>query len=231
MTYSVEEAADILGVSKSKIYDSVRNGELRGVQVGRRVVMPCDVLEKLVGALSIGEPREPREGAPARSAGGTELNAVYVTGRIARQPALRVSRTGMAVCTLRLAVSRRRRDGEPRSPLHVDVVAFGTVAEAAGGHGDGEHVTVIGRLGRAGVDVERRRAAHRRGDRGRRDPASPSARARNTAMTVREERAPTALLPRPAGISAANRGPSPTGARRGCRPCSPALRSRQPAVL
>ena len=145
MTYSVEEAAAILGVSKSKIYDSVRNGEVRGVQVGRRVV-PCDVLEKLVGALSIGEPREPREGAPGGD-GGTELNAVYVTGRIAREPALRVSRTGMAVCTLRLAVSRRRRDGEPRSPLHVDVVAFGTVAEAVGGHGDGDHVTVIGRLG------------------------------------------------------------------------------------
>ena len=95
MTYSVEDAAAILGVSKSKIYDSVRNGELRGVQVGRRVVVPCDVLEKLVGALSIGEPREPRERAPGGDA-GTELNAVYVTGRIAREPALRASRTGMA---------------------------------------------------------------------------------------------------------------------------------------
>lgn len=146
MTYSVEEAAAILGVSKSKIYDSVRNGELRGVQVGRRVVVPCDALEKLVGPLSIGEPREPSEGAPSGD-GGTELNAVSVTGRIARQPALRVSRTGIAVCTLRLAVSRRRRDGGPRSPLHVDVVAFGTVAEAAGGHGDGDHVTILGRLG------------------------------------------------------------------------------------
>jgi single-strand DNA-binding protein len=142
MTYSVEEAAAILGVSKSKIYGSVRNGELRGVQVGRRVVVPCDAVEKLLGPRSTGE----LEPAPSGDA-GTELNAVHVTGRIARQPALRMSRTGMAVCTLRLALSRRRRDGEPRSPLQVDVVAFGSVAEAAGAHGGGDHVTVFGRLG------------------------------------------------------------------------------------
>jgi single-strand DNA-binding protein len=146
MTYSVEEAAAILGVSKSKIYDSVRNGELRGVQVGRRVVVPCDALETLMAPSIGGESRESSEGAPSRD-GGTELNAVSLSGRIARQPALRVSRTGIAVCTLRLAVSRRRRDGGPRSPLHVDVVAFGAVAEAAGGHRDGDQVTILGRLG------------------------------------------------------------------------------------
>ena len=44
-TYSVEEAAAVLGMSKSKVYTSVRNGELRGVQLGRRVVIPCDLLE------------------------------------------------------------------------------------------------------------------------------------------------------------------------------------------
>lgn len=49
MTYSVEEAAAVLGMSKSKLYDSVRNGELRGVQLGRRVVIPSDALEALVG--------------------------------------------------------------------------------------------------------------------------------------------------------------------------------------
>jgi excisionase family DNA binding protein len=44
MTYCVEEAATVLGVSTSKISDSVRNGELRAVQLGRRVVIPSDVL-------------------------------------------------------------------------------------------------------------------------------------------------------------------------------------------
>src|SRR5688500_11153025 len=55
MTYSVDEAAAILGVSKSKIYDSVRSGELRGVQVGRRVVIPCETLKELLGSLSVGQ--------------------------------------------------------------------------------------------------------------------------------------------------------------------------------
>lgn len=153
MTYSVDEAAAILGVSKSKIYDSVRNGELRAVQVGRRVVIPCDVLEELLAPLSIGQHADPREGVPAASddppadPGGRDLNAVYLTGTIARLPELRRSRTGVAVCTLRLAVSRCRRDGQPRGPLHIDVVAFETAAEAAAEHGDGDHVTIIGRLG------------------------------------------------------------------------------------
>lgn len=153
MTFSVEEAAAILGVSKSKIYDSVRSGELRGVQVGRRVVIPCDVLEELLGSLSIGQHDDPRDGVPAATdgpsaaPGGRDLNAVYLTGTIARQPELRTSRTGVAVCTLRLAVSRCRRDGQPRGPLHIDVVTFETAAEAAAEHGDGDHVTIIGRLG------------------------------------------------------------------------------------
>jgi single-strand DNA-binding protein len=153
MTYSVDEAAAILGVSKSKIYDSVRSGELRGVQVGRRVVIPCETLKELLGSLSVGQHGDPREGVPAPSNGpqaaprGADLNAVYLAGTIARPPELRTSRTGVAVCTLRLAVSRRRRDGQPRRPLHIDVVAFEAAAEAAAEYGDGDHVTVIGRLG------------------------------------------------------------------------------------
>ncbi|MCA1845266.1 MAG: single-stranded DNA-binding protein [Actinobacteria bacterium] len=134
------------------MYDSVRNGEIRGVQVGRRIVIPCDVLEELLG-LQPGQPSQLHEGVtasmggPPTASGGSDLNAVYLTGTIARRPELRMSRTGVAVCTLRLAVSRRRRDGQPRSPLHVDVVAFETAAEAAAGYSDGHHVTVIGRLG------------------------------------------------------------------------------------
>ncbi|MEW6477653.1 MAG: single-stranded DNA-binding protein [Actinomycetota bacterium] len=152
MTYSADEAAAILGVSKWKIYDSVRNGELRGVQVGRRVVIPCHVLEELLAPPPIGQHGGSRDGGPAPTegapvSGGTDLNAVYLTGTIARQPELRMSRAGVAVCTLRLAVSRRRRDGQPRGPLHIEVVAFETAAEAAAGYGDGDHVTVIGRLG------------------------------------------------------------------------------------
>lgn len=153
MTYSVDEAAAILGVSKSKIYESVRSGELRGVHVGRRVVIPCDTLEELLGPLPVGQHGDPREGVPAPSDGpqaipnGTDLNVVYLTGTIARQPELRMSRTGLAICTLPLAVSRHRRDGQQRRPLHIDVVSFEAAAEAAAEYTAGDHVTVVGRLG------------------------------------------------------------------------------------
>jgi len=153
MTYSVDEASAILGVSKSKLYESLRRGELRGVQIGRRVVIPCDVLEELIGPLA-GEERsspEPVRETPSEDPlggnGGTELNAVHLSGRIVRRPDLRISRTGRPVGTLQLAVPRRRRDGEPRGSLHVDVVTFGHVAEGAAQLAGGEYVTVRGRLG------------------------------------------------------------------------------------
>lgn len=154
MTYSVEEAAIVLGVSTSKIYDSVRNGELRGVQLGRRVVIPSDVLEALVGPLGSGDRQDssPEETAPraeyrSLDRRGAQMNAVQLTGTIVREPELRLSRTGLEVCTLQLAVPRRRRDGQPRGALHVDVVTFGAVAEAVSELAHGRHVAVSGRLG------------------------------------------------------------------------------------
>ena len=154
MTYSVEEAAIVLGVSTSKIYDSVRNGELRGVQLGRRVVIPSDVLEALVGPLGTADGTNPSTGqtdpqGEPRSAGrkGAEMNSVSLAGTIAREPELRLSRTGLEVCTLQLAIPRRRRDGQERGDLHVDVVTFGAVAEAASALDRGHHVVVNGRLG------------------------------------------------------------------------------------
>ena len=153
MTYSVDEASAILGVSKSKLYESLRSGELRGVQIGRRVVIPCDVLEELIGPLAVGEPSSPKavpetcSGEPLGGNGETELNSVRLSGRVVRRPELRMSRTGLSVGTLQLAVPRRRRDGEPRGALHVDVVTFGHVAEAGAQLVGGENVTVRGRLG------------------------------------------------------------------------------------
>jgi single stranded DNA-binding protein len=75
------------------------------------------------------------------------MNAVHLSGTIVPEPQLRLSRTGLEVCTLQLAVPRRRRDGEPRGALHVDVVTFGAVAEAAGDLARSQHVAVSGRLG------------------------------------------------------------------------------------
>lgn len=90
MTYSVEEAAAVLGMSKSTVYDSIRNGELRGVQLGRRVVIPCDALEALVGPIdSTADPSaselrsaESRPNGSLSNQGGAEVNAVHLTGTL-----------------------------------------------------------------------------------------------------------------------------------------------------
>ena len=158
VTYSVEEAAALLGVSKSKVYDSVRSGELRGVQLGRRVVIPFDVLEALLGVLpppeddGRDEPERPvRVLAPScpsvAELRGNEMNAVHLIGSVVRDPELRYSKKGMQVCLLQLAVPRRRRDGKDRGALQVDVVTFGSLAEVTSGVGRGSQVAVSGHLG------------------------------------------------------------------------------------
>jgi excisionase family DNA binding protein len=49
-TYNVAEVADLLGVSRSSLYASIRRGELRGLQFGRRVVIPVSVVEKMLAS-------------------------------------------------------------------------------------------------------------------------------------------------------------------------------------
>ncbi|MDP9388109.1 MAG: helix-turn-helix domain-containing protein [Actinomycetota bacterium] len=48
LTLSVEEAAHLLGISRALAYLLVRRGELPGLQLGRRVVVPKRALEELV---------------------------------------------------------------------------------------------------------------------------------------------------------------------------------------
>ena len=47
-TYTVTEAAAILGISRAKAYDCVRRGELRTLSFGRRIVVPAVVIEELL---------------------------------------------------------------------------------------------------------------------------------------------------------------------------------------
>lgn len=150
MTYSVEEAATVLGVSRSKLYESLRKGELRGVQVGRRVVIPCDVLEGLIGGVAPENSHGLPGGLQARAPGGrsvSETNSVRLAGTIARPPQLHLSRSQLEVCVLDVAVGRRRRDGE-QAPFSVDVVTFGAMARHAVSLAVGELVRVAGRLDR-----------------------------------------------------------------------------------
>jgi excisionase family DNA binding protein len=48
-TVTVEEAAQMLGVSRSSAYECVRRGELRALRLGRRLVVPRSALEELLG--------------------------------------------------------------------------------------------------------------------------------------------------------------------------------------
>jgi excisionase family DNA binding protein len=49
LTYSVAEAAQILGVSRGLLYNQVRAGEIRAIKLGRKVVITHAVLEEMLG--------------------------------------------------------------------------------------------------------------------------------------------------------------------------------------
>lgn len=45
---TVEEAAAVLGISRTTAYECVRRGELRAVRLGRRLVVPRLVVDQLL---------------------------------------------------------------------------------------------------------------------------------------------------------------------------------------
>ncbi len=49
-TYTVEEAAQILGISRSLAYECVKNGEIASLRLGSRIVIPAHVINGLVEA-------------------------------------------------------------------------------------------------------------------------------------------------------------------------------------
>jgi excisionase family DNA binding protein len=135
-TYTVEEASSLLGISTSKLYRCIRAGELRGLYVGRRVVIPAPVLEELLGGPVPGAESEP-DGHDHEEG----LNRVAIVGRLAREPVLKTSRTGMPYATMRLAVTR------PGESLQIAVIAFGRRAEIVATLAQGQLVRIDGRLG------------------------------------------------------------------------------------
>ena len=52
-TFTVPEAAALLGISRAKAYRCVRSGELHALQFGRRIVVPARVLEDLLGTTPV----------------------------------------------------------------------------------------------------------------------------------------------------------------------------------
>ena len=48
-TYSVDEAAAILGISRSLAYECVKSGELPAIKFRRRIVIPAYVIDDMTG--------------------------------------------------------------------------------------------------------------------------------------------------------------------------------------
>jgi excisionase family DNA binding protein len=49
LTFTVREAAEVLGIAKSSAYEAARRGELPALRFGRRLVVTRTTLEKLLG--------------------------------------------------------------------------------------------------------------------------------------------------------------------------------------
>lgn len=57
-TYTVEEVAHILGISRTTAYESVRRGEIEARRFGRRVVIPTVVIDRLLSSIERPSPTD-----------------------------------------------------------------------------------------------------------------------------------------------------------------------------
>jgi excisionase family DNA binding protein len=49
LTWTVEEAADVLGISRNGAYEAIREGKIPCVRIGRRVLVPIAALRRMLG--------------------------------------------------------------------------------------------------------------------------------------------------------------------------------------
>ena len=52
-TYTVPEAAELLGISRTTAYECVRRGEIPSLTLGRRIAITQAQLEQLLGSLPV----------------------------------------------------------------------------------------------------------------------------------------------------------------------------------
>jgi excisionase family DNA binding protein len=57
LTISVEEAAAMLGVSRTSAYEYVRTGQLPAIRMGRRILVPVAAIERLLDPIRIVMPQ------------------------------------------------------------------------------------------------------------------------------------------------------------------------------
>ena len=51
-TYTVEEAAEILGIGRNSAYEAVRRGEIPAIKIGKRVLVPKAALDRMLSGAS-----------------------------------------------------------------------------------------------------------------------------------------------------------------------------------
>ena len=79
----------------------------------------------------------------------TGVNRVTLIGHLGRDPEVRYTQSGSAVCNMRLAVGERRKSGDTweEHTEWIDVVCFGKTAENAGHYlSKGRQIYVDGRM-------------------------------------------------------------------------------------
>lgn len=48
LTYSVDEAAELLGISRTLAYEAIRKGEIPHIKIGKRILIPQSALKNLL---------------------------------------------------------------------------------------------------------------------------------------------------------------------------------------
>ena len=48
LVYSVAEAGKRLGLSRSLMYEAIRTGQVPSIRIGRRILVPCAALDRLL---------------------------------------------------------------------------------------------------------------------------------------------------------------------------------------
>lgn len=152
LAYSVEEAACLLGISRTRAYECVRTGQLRTIQLNRRLLVPAVAIDELLGT-KVGGRHRTTVGKPVEEG----MNRVELVGRLTRDGELRPTRTGSSICPLRVAIRRHGTDA-----MFVDLVVFGEGARRASKLRKGQLICVVGRLDQREWTVEdgSRREAH-----------------------------------------------------------------------
>ena len=81
MTYTIVEAAQLLGVGKTTLYEAVRVGEIRAIRVRGRMVIARPVLAELLGCEPPSHPHAHEATRVAHAAIASAVVAVRDGGR------------------------------------------------------------------------------------------------------------------------------------------------------